>query len=268
MNKRSVMAPLNPKPPPEEVKAEEQKDLEDDIFDLPKNDAVADVAEKLDAVRIEEHPDKNPPAPKPKAESQTQKSAPSGRKRDYSHLTKAREKSLETRRRKKQEKEKLDTDAQAYKERMEYERLCEKFNKQPVPKVVSKPVADQGRSQASAEPPPPVEQPVESYQHKGSANSEAYTGQSVIDYDRIVNGVTNSLTKNELYFKELETKIREDERKKSAEQMKLWQQDQHRKQRSQQAYGILSGNSRRNQVFDRTSALRNSYTARYKNNWY
>lgn len=259
MNKRSVMAPLNPKPPPEEVVAQEPKDLEDDIFDLPpaKNDAVADATEKLEAVRIEEHPVKNSPPSKPK-----------GKGRDYSHLSKAREKSLETRRRKKEEKAKLDTDAQAYKERMEYERLCEKFNKQPVPKVVSKPVADQGRSQASAEPPPPVEQPVESYQHKGSANSEAYTGQSVIDYDRIVNGVTNSLTKNELYFKDLEAKIREDERKKGEEQMKLWQQDQHRKQRSQQAYGILSGNSRRNQVFDRTSALRNSYTARYKNNWY
>lgn len=252
MNKRNVMAPLNPKPPPEEVVPEEPKDLEDDIFDLPKNDAVSDVAEKLDAVRIEEHPVKNTPAPKPKA------------KRDYSHLTKAREKSLEARRRKKEEKAKLDTDAQAYKERMEYERLCEKFNKQPVPEVVSKPVADQGRSQASAEPPPPVEQVAPVYEHKGSAN----VNSSTIDYDRIVNGVTNSLTKNELYFKELETKIREDERKKGEEQMKLWQQDQHRKQRSQQAYGILSGNSRRNQVFDRTSALRNSYTARYKNNWY
>lgn len=242
MNKRSVMAPLNPKPPPEEVVAEEPKDLEDDIFDLSKkNDAVSDVAEKLDAVRVEEHPVKNSPPSKPKG------------KRDYSHLTKAREKSLEARRRKKEEKAKLDTDAQAYKERMEYERLCEKFNKQPVPKVVSKP-----------EPPPPVEQVAPVYEHKGSAN----VNSSTIDYDRIVNGVTNSLTKSELYFKELETKIREDERKKGEEQMKLWQQDQHRKQRSQQAYGILSGNSRRNQVFDRTSALRNSYTARYKNNWY
>ncbi len=236
------MAPLNPKPSPEEVAAEEPKDLEDDIFDLSKkNDPVADVAEKLETVRIEEHPVKNPPASKPKA------------KRDYSHLTKAREKSLEARRRKKEEKSKLDTDAQAYKERMEYERLCEKFNKQPVPKVVSKP-----------EPPPPVEQVAPVYEHKGSAN----VNSSTIDYDRIVSGVTNSLTKSELYFKELETKIREDERKKSAEKMKLWEQDQHRKQRSQQAYGMLSGNSRRNQVFDRTSALRNSYTARYKNNWY
>ncbi len=248
------MAPLNPKPSPEEVAAEEPKDLEDDIFDLSKkNDPVADVTESVkqialgkqgrtaDAVRIEEPPIPNTPAPKPKA------------KRDYSHLTKAREKSLEARRKKKEEKSKLDTDAQAYKERMEYERLCEKFNKQPVPKVVSKP-----------EPPPPVEQVAPVYEHKGSAN----VNSSTIDYDRIVSGVTNSLTKSELYFKELETKIREDERKKSAEKMKLWEQDQHRKQRSQQAYGMLSGNSRRNQVFDRTSALRNSYTARYKNNWY
>jgi len=256
------MAPLNPKPPPEEVVAEEPKDLEDDIFDLPpsdKRDAISDVAEKLETVRIEEHPVKNPPTSRV-ADTKTapKQSQSKGKGRDYSHLTKAREKSLEARRRKKEEKAKLDTDAQAYKERMEYERLCEKFNKQPVPKVVERPVV------SKPEPPPPVEQVAPVYEHKGSAN----VNSSTIDYDRIVNGVTNSLTKNELYFKELETKIREDERKKGEEQMKLWQQDQHRKQRSQQAYGMLSGNSRRNQVFDRTSALRNSYTARYKNNWY
>jgi len=252
------MAPLNPPPPPEEVVAQEPKELEEDIFALPtKNDPVADITESVKEVRIEEPPITNTPTPKPKA------------KRDYSHLTKAREKSLEARRRKKEEKAKLDTDAQAYKERMEYERLCQKFGKQPVPQVVSKP-----------EPPPPsrqtqsrlpsdaVEQPTEPYQHKGSANSEAYTGKSMIDYDRIVNGVTQSLTKNEQYFREMEMKIREDERKKSAEQMRVWERDQHRKRTTQQAYGILSGNSRRNQVFDRTKSLRDSYTQRYKNNWY
>lgn len=245
MKKRNVMAPLNPPPSPEEVMAQEPKDLEDDIFDLPKkNDPVADVTESVKQVRIEEPPITNTPAPKPKA------------KRDYSHLTKAREKSLEARRRKKEEKAKLDTDAQAYKERVEYERLCQKFGKQPVPQVVAKPE------------PPPVEQVADPYQHKGSANSEAYTSRSMIDYDRIVNGVTQSLTKNEQYFREMEMKIREDERKKSAEQMRVWQQDQHRKRTTQQAYGILSGNSRRNQVFDRTKNLRDTYTQRYKNNWY
>jgi len=248
MKKREVMRPLNPPPPePEEVVEQEPKDLEeDDIFDLPKrNDPVADVTEKLETTTIEEPRVQNTPTNKPK--------------RDYSHLTKAREKSLETRRRKKEEKAKLDTDAQAYKERMEYERLCQKFGKQPVPQVVSKP-----------EPPPPVEQvrDPEPYQHKGSANSEAYTEKSVIDYDRIVNGVTQSLTKNEQYFREMEMKIREDERKKSTEQMRVWQQDQHRKQQTQQAYSILSGSHKRNQVFDRTKSLRDSYTARYKNNWY
>ena len=246
MKKRNVMAPLNPPPPEEEVVVEEPKDLEDDIFDLSKkNDPVADVTESVKQVRIEEPPIPNTPAPKPKA------------KRDYSHLTKAREKSLEARRRKKEEKAKLDTDAQAYKERMEYERLCQKFGKQPVPEVVAKP-----------EPPPPVEQVADPYQHKGSANSEAYTGKSMIDYDRIVNGVTQSLTKNEQYFREMEMKIREDERKKSAEQMRVWERDQHRKRTTQQAYGILSGNHKRNQVFDRTKNLRDTYTQRYKNNWY
>ena len=104
MKKREVMAPLKPPPPQEEVVEQEPKDLEDDIFDLPKkNDPVTDVTESVKEVRIQEPsqqtqsrfpsgaPIQNTSAPKPKA------------KRDYSHLTKAREKSLEARRRKKEQ---------------------------------------------------------------------------------------------------------------------------------------------------------------------
>ena len=239
MKKRQVM--MNLEPPTtqnEEGSIEvEPADLDDkDIFSLPKKDeSVQEITNEMEKIDLE---------------------TPTTKKtgRDYSHLTKAREKSLEARRKKKEEKEKLDVDAQAYKERMEYERLCKKFNKDPVPQRV-----------AEVRQPEPEPEP---YEHKGSANVEAYSAQSVIDYDRIVNGVTSSLSKNEKYFRDMEMKIREDERKKNADEMKKWQQDQHRKQQANNAMSLLSGGRRRNNVFDRTQSLRDSYTQRYKNNWY
>ena len=161
------------------------------------------------------------------------------------------------------EKKKIDKDAQEYKERLEYEKLCKKYGKTPVPETVPPP-----------QPVGPVSASIEesAYKHKGSARVEADTRDNMYDYDRIINGVAEKFKKNEQYFRQLETDIRADERRKAEEsyktQMRKWEQDQHRRHQAEAAYGILSQGARKNQVFERTRNLRDSYTQRYKSGWY
>ena len=184
--------------------------------------------------------------------------------RDYSHLQKAREKSLESRRKKAKEKEQLDQDVVAYKEKLEYERLCKKYGKTPIPD--NKPVSV----------PQPAPQPVVREQPAPkttpSVRPEYDTTDRGIDYDRLIGGVAERLQKQNAYFTQVEADIRADERKKADKdyqaQLRTWEQQQHNQRRRQDTLGALSQSHRRNQVFDRSSKLLQSYTQRYKDNWY
>ncbi len=251
MKKREVMKPLPPKVEKVEETPVPKADLDDkEIFELPPP-------------KVEKEPPLPPVEEVPPIEEVPSTSEKVKPKRDYSHLTAARAKSIEARRKKAEDKKKLDKDAQEYKERLEYEKLCKKYGKTPVPENL---------------PPPPsvgtVSTSIEetSYKHKGSARVEADTRDSMYDYDKIINGVAGKLQKNEQYFKQLETDIRADERRKTEDtyktQMRKWEQDQHRKHQADQAYGILSGSARKNQVFERTRNIRDTYTQRYKQGWY
>ena len=95
---------------------------------------------------------------------------------------------------------------------------------------------------------------------------------SMIDYDRLIGGVADRLSQQNSYFTQLEKDIRADERKKAEatyqEQLRAWEKQQHRQYQREQAYGAMSQNYKRNQVFDRSAKLRDTYTQRYKNNWY
>ena len=104
------------------------------------------------------------------------------------------------------------------------------------------------------------------YRAKGSS-------QFSVDYDRIINGVRDTFLRDQEFMSQYEEDIRQDEKRKAdatyKEQMKKWEQDQHRRKQAQSnAYGALSGRARSNNVFERTKGLQQRYTERYKNGWY
>ena len=88
----------------------------------------------------------------------------------------------------------------------------------------------------------------------------------MIDYDRLIGGVADRMSRQNSQYAQLEKDIRADERKKADATYK--EQMQSIQRRQSQAYGALSTGYKQNQVFDRSSKLRETYTQRYKNNWY
>ena len=260
MNKRSVLAPVKKSVPEAETPAPVQRDLDDkEIFALPEHQK-APIPETI--------PEDTPiQTPAPDTPPTKQKKT-----RDYSHLTKAREKSLEARRKKAEEKNRLQSEVDAYKEKLEFERLSKKFNKSSITQN-EVPTAPPAKPTPKVEYEPPIEkktQPVP--QSVASVNPHHDMSGSMIDYDRLIGGVADRLSQQNSYYTQLENDIRMDERKKAEatyqEQLKAWEKQQHRQHQREQAYGAMSSNYRRNQVFDRSSKLRDTYTQRYKNNWY
>ena len=237
MKTRNILQPVKSQPPPTAEPVEElTKDLDDaQIFDLPPVKQ-----EKPPVEMVNEPPPPETPKPKKK----------------YAHLEEARKKSLESRRRKAQEKKQLMSEVDEYKEKLEFERLAKKYNK----------------SQPAPAPEPVIEREVPVQKSVASTKPEHDMSGSMIDYDRLIGGVADRLTKQNEYFSQLERDIRADERKRAEatyqEQLKSWEQQQHRQYRREQAYNALSSSHRRNTVFDRTAKLRESYTQRYKDNWY
>tara|TARA_R110002153_G_scaffold204749_1_gene357539 strand:- start:560 stop:1417 length:858 start_codon:yes stop_codon:yes gene_type:complete len=283
MNKRTVLAPVK-KPVektiiPEDTPVSEPRDFDDkDIFALPKNATSSSKSKNQSYEENQtsdgagngttESPDTLPTEHQMSAE--TKQSTVKNKKRDYSHLTKAREKSLEARRKKAQEKDKMQVEIDAYKEKLEFERLTKKFSVAQVDPGVRVTAAAQPEMQYE----PPIEkktQPVP--KSVASVNPHHDMSGSMFDYDRLIGGVADRLSQQNDYYAQLESDIRADERKKAEttyqEQLKSWEKQQHRHhQREQQAYGALSQTHRRNNVFDRSAKLRETYTERYKNNWY
>lgn len=272
-SRRNIMAPVKKaveQPQPVPVQAPE-REMNEEIFELPKNEGSTKSKSKRQSKKAYQE-DVSPEIPEtivedrePDLPSQTPQAVK--KKRDYSHLAKAREKSLEARRKKKAEKESLMSDVDAYKEKLEYERLLKKYGKMEI-----------SPSQAKAPPPQPQYEPPPQKradpvpQRAVSVRPEVDMSNSVIDYDRLIGGVAERLSKQNDYYAQVEKDIRADERKKAdkhyQEQLKSWEQQQHRQHQREQSYNVLSGSYRRNQVFDRTKKLRDAYTERYKNGWY
>ncbi len=279
MKKRQILAPVPPTepPPPAEKKVEvESKSINDaDVFELPpmKKEEPPVEKQKEPAVVIEEPVAPPTPAPKKKRSAA-----------QYAHLAKAREKSIASRRQKKEERQKWETEYGNTKERYMYEQLREKYERSsPQTGVVAPPPAP-----APIEPKPPSPAPSSSmlsesrptfapdtsgppsqndpYRAKGSS-------QFNVDYDRIINGVRDTFLRDQEFLAQYEEDIRRDEKHKAdntyKEQMKKWEQDQHRRQQAQSnAYGSLSGRARTNNVFERTKGLQQRYTEKYRNGWY
>ena len=274
------MAPIKKAPPPQEME-KQRRDLDDqEIFALPKNERPPTTQSEVPSTKTDQEAlQETPVLPESGQPDIQDKPVKQKKQRDYSHLQKAREKSLEARRRKAQEKKQLQSDVDAYKEKLEFERLSKKFNKTsitenevpatPAPqrKVVPQPPADEIPYQA---PPEKKAQPVP--QSVASVNPRHDMSGSMIDYDRLIGGVADRLSQQNSYFTQLEKDIRADERKKAEatyqEQLRAWEKQQHRQYQREQAYGAMSQNYKRNQVFDRSAKLRDTYTQRYKNNWY
>lgn len=270
-SRRNIMAPVKkaveqPLPTPAPV---EQREMSEDIFELPKNDPPRSKSKKQSTKKNQEDvsipetivEDRGPDLP-----SQTPTEVK--KKRDYSHLAKAREKSLEARRKKKAEKESMMSEVDAYKEKLEYERLLKKYGNMNV----SAPPKPQAPAQPTQYEPPPQKRADPVPDRAVSVRPEVDMASSVIDYDRLIGGVADRLSKQNDYYAQVEKDIREDERKKAGahyqEQLKSWEKQQHRQYQREQSYSALSGSYRRNQVFDRTKKLRDAYTERYKNGWY
>ena len=267
---------------PTEIPQPERRDLDDkEIFALPKNEPAQKVQRQSEQTHQEVLPETSD-TPQIQEPTIQDKPVKQKKQRDYSHLQKAREKSLEARRRKAEEKKQLQSDVDAYKEKLEFERLSKKFNKTSITDN-QVPMTPQPQRKA-----PPdrqvVEQKIENYQvpeqkktqpvpaNVASVNPQHDMSGSLIDYDRLIGGVADRLSQQNQYFSQLERDIRADERKKAEatyqEQLKSWEKQQHRQYQREQAYGAMSQSYKRNQVFDRSAKLRDTYTQRYKNNWY
>lgn len=279
MNKRSVLAPVKKPVEQAEIPQPERRDLDDkEIFALPKNEPTPSSQVKGIKENKEVLPQtaSNTEIQEPIIQTQPVKQK---KQRDYSHLQKAREKSLEARRRKAEEKKQLQSDVDAYKEKLEFERLSKKYGKTSISQN-EVPMTPEPQRKVAPQPEQKVENYVVPEQKKpqpvpsnvASVNPHHDMSGSIIDYDRLIGGVADRLSQQNSYFTQLEKDIRADERKKAEatyqEQLKSWEKQQHRQYQREQAYGAMSQSYKRNQVFDRSAKLRDMYTQRYKNNWY
>lgn len=280
MKKRSILAPVPstaPEPTQEETKVEpESKSINDaDVFELPpmKEEKAPVEPQKEPAVVIEESVAPPTPAPKKKRSAA-----------QYAHLAAAREKSLASRKKKKEERMAWEEEYGNSKERFMYQKLHDKYGNTSAPS-------------GSAVPPPaptPIEKPPPSVQPSSISQPESRpismeatsgipsqndpyrakgSSQFNVDYDRIINGVRDTFLRDQEFMSQYEEDIRRDEKHKAdntyKEQMKKWEQDQHRRQQAQSnAYGSLSGRARTNNVFERTKGLQQRYTEKYRNGWY
>lgn len=256
MKRRQILQ--NVKPTKTEVPAEERVVEEDNVFNTEKP-----------PVPDEEPVSTEPPAPAEPKDFTPVDLPPS--KKDakaerYAHLAKARQKSIETRRRKAKEREMLESEVSEYREKLEWERLKSKYGKPEAPKAPKEEPAP------APAPEPKVSSQAEPYPYQGSAIPEADMSRLTLDYDRLIGGVADRLAQQNSYLSQIEADIREDERRKAEasykEQMKKWEQDQHRKYTHDRVYSALSTSHRKNQVFNRTQDLRQQYSERYKNGWY
>jgi hypothetical protein len=257
MKKRSVMQPvkkaeIKPTPPPEE-----RKDLDDkDIFTLPKSKSKNEPPKKIEDKSLEQ--DSKDLYERENLQDTEEAPAPPVKKNNRPHLQAARARSLEVRRQKAQERKLINSEANAYRDKLEFERLSKKFSKVA---VEEKPYI-----------PPPQKQTTPTPQTVASVNPNYNMSETMIDYNKLINGVSEKLKLQNDHYAQLEQDIRNDERKRAEatyqDQMKAWEQKQRTDYRKDQAYGALSSSYRRNQVFDRSRKLRETYTERYKNNWY
>jgi hypothetical protein len=257
MQKRSVMQKIKkpeikPTPPPEE-----RKDLDDkDIFTLPKSKSKNEPIEKSEDISVEQDPKD---LYQGESVQDTEEVVKPVKKNNRPHLEKARQKSLQVRRQKAEERKLIQGDVTAYKERLEFERLSKKY---------SKPAVEEEKFYQ----PPPEKRTSPIPQTVASVNPNHNMSHSMIDYEKLINGVSEKLKLQNDHYAQLEQDIRNDERKRAEatyqDQMKAWEQKQRTDYRKDQAYGALSSSYRRNQVFDRSKKLRETYTERYKNNWY
>lgn len=254
MKKRQLLADV-PKiePPTEPEPIEKVKEIEESqVFNKPKKGKELEIKnlENMEEV-IEEEPLKEP-VKEPK--------------KPYSHLAEARAKSLETRRKKAEERKAIDKAAHEYKEKLIYERLKAKYEKKiekEKEKLEKKSKAKAGIHQEQPAPPPQVEE--EPIIRPPSVVNDTV---STIDYDRIVNSLAEKMTPNQQYLKDLEDRIRKDERSKHDNEMKKWQHDQHRRQQREQSIGLMAPRYNSNPVFNRSNQIRQGYQNRYNPNWY
>ena len=174
----------------------------------------------------------------------------------------------------------MDQDVVAYKEQLEFERLSKKFSKTsiapaPVPYVPpperrpasrTPSIGETQRTEPVARPSASRTPSIGGTQAVASVNPQHDTSRNMIDYDRLIGGVADRMSRQNSQYAQLEKDIRADERKKADATYK--EQMQSIQRRQSQAYGALSTGYKQNQVFDRSSKLRETYTQRYKNNWY
>jgi glutamate synthase domain-containing protein 2 len=184
------------------------------------------------------------------------------KKAPYSHLAEARAKSLETRRKRAQEKKAIDQAAQEYKEKLIYEKLKAKYEKK-LEKEREK--EEKKRESKKALHSQPVQTPTEPEEPILRQPSVVNDSTSTIDYDKLVSMMSEKMAPSQSYLRDLEDRIRKDERSKHESEMVKWQHDQHRRQQREQSLGIMSPRSS-NPVFQRSNQIRGSYS-RYNPNW-
>ena len=210
--------------------------------------------------------------PKEAQEVAPEKTLEENKKDKYAYLAEARKKSLEVRRKRAAEKKARKYNSE---ERILYEQLKAKYGDVVVqekvvatpPPVVKEVPANYPLSQKKETPPVPQQDPMKQFEPPRAMSATQDT-PSVFDYDRIVNALSEKMTSNQQYLRDLEQKIREDERKKSAAELEKFKYDQHRKAQAEIGRGLLSRNTRTNRVYRQTSDLRQRMADRYKNNWY
>lgn len=219
----------------EPIEDEVKKDIEE-IFELPPNKEEKIEDPSGHEVKIEEKILDIEEIPK--------KLTKKGKPRNTEHLKRAREKSLEVRRRKRLEKLKEKEEADRYIETLKFEKMKKKFERSDIKSDTV-------------------------YETQASSMNVNNTN-TLLDYDRIINGVAErmKISNNDNYFTGMQMQIREEERKKIEKEYEERDKERKKKNRRDMAINSLSSNARRNNVFERTKSLRNSYTERYKNNWY
>lgn len=242
MHRRNILRDVKPKAPPgikEELEAppapkvEAEPELgEDEVFKKPGEKAPAPEVLPPSEPELEA-----PPTPAPKRRGR--------RPMTEEHKEKARAQLAKNREKK---------------ERERYEELRKKYEKtERVPQFDPPP-------EPEPTPPPPT-QPVVSerqqpYAHVGSANvPDAH--QNVIDYERLITGISERFERQFLTDKEVKERMRQEAMRDARTEVDLYR-DKYTNLQRKQTVDMLSNN----RVFQRTQSIKDQYRGRVTRGWY
>ena len=180
---------------------------------------------------------------------------------NYDALAKGREIARLNKLKKTKERLELAEKEKEMKEQLQYQRLQEKYGKikqkeikpvepEPEPEIISEPT--------SIPTEPIVNQRQQPYKHVDSIASNSL--QTVVDYDRIINGLAERMERKHLSDREVQQKMATEHIK----ERDLYK-DKYNSLQRQETINVLT---RRNPVFERTNNLRANYTSRFNRGWY